>query len=154
MPATVITLIDCTARFALGATEPPDWSAATGVEDFTCQVTAAEVVPTANVQDVPATMCQGASQVPAASSFALRLAGLQDVTDAAGLSMFLYDHDAAEAWVQVVGPTQVAGAAQVEVTAHVNLLAGAMLGDAGTPLTFEVSLACREKPAVAQLTAP
>lgn len=151
--ATVITLVNATAKFSVGATKPPAWT--TGTTDASCQVTGAELQPTANVQDVPATFCNGAVQVPGASSFALRLAGLQDVTEAAGLSMFLYGADAKEGWVQVVGPAVgTAGAKLVTIEAHVTFLAANILGDAGTPLTFEVTLPCRDKPAVTQSVAP
>lgn len=150
--ATVITLTDTTVKFAVGATKPPNWT--TGTTDASCQVTAAELVPTANTQDVPATMCQAAAQVAGLSSYALRLAGLQDATEATGLSMFLYNNDAKEGWVQAVGPAKGTGVKQVTIEAHVTFLAANILGDAGTPLTFEVSLPCREKPAVTQATAP
>lgn len=151
--ATVITLTNCTAKFAVGATKPPNWT--TGTSDFSCQVTGTELQPTANTTDVPATFCNGAAQVAGASSFALRLAGLQDVTETAGLSMFLYTNDAKEGWLQVVGPTVgTATSKLVTIEAHVTFLAGNILGDAGSPLTFEITIPCRDKPTVTQSVAP
>lgn len=152
MPATVITLINTKVKFSPGVTKPPDWSAAGTIKDFSCQVTAAEVQTTENDQDVPATMCQGPLTIPQLSSYGVRLAGLQDITEATGLSMFLYANDAKEGWLQVVGPDQGTGVKQFTIEANVTFRAASMAGDAGTPLTFEVTLPCRAKPTISQAT--
>jgi hypothetical protein len=153
MPAIALTIVDGTAKFALGSTPPANWT--TGNTDASCQVTGAELVPTANTVDVPATFCQGASQTAALSSWALRLAGLQDATETTGLSMFLYTNDAKEGYVQLVGPAKgTTGSKLVTVVAHVTFLAANILGDAGAPLTFEVTIPARDKPTVTQSVAP
>jgi hypothetical protein len=51
MPAIILTLTNATAKFAVGTTPPANWT--TGNTDASCQVTAAELQPTANTVDAP-----------------------------------------------------------------------------------------------------
>ena len=153
MPAIILNLTNATAKFAVGTTPPANWT--TGNTDASCQVTAAELQPTANTVDAPATFCQGAAQSAGLSSWAVRLAGLQDVTEATGISMFLYTNDAKEGYLQLVGPTVgAAGSKLITVVAHVTFLAANVLGEAGQPLTFETTIPCRDKPTLTQSVAP
>jgi hypothetical protein len=116
-------------------------------------VTTAQVNATPNLQEVPATFCQAATQVPAATSYELALSGLQDWTVADGLSMFLFDNDTKEGWVQVSMPTQDVGDAIATAECHVRYVAGSFGGPAGSPLTFDVVLPCQEKPTIVAGTA-
>lgn len=150
MPAVVLTITDADCLFALGATEPPDWT--TGGEDFRCQVTKAQLVAAPELADVPATFCQAATQVPGVTGYTLELSGLQDWTEADGLSMFLFTNDAAEGWVKVTLPTKASGAKTASVIAHVRFVAGAFGGEAGTPLTFDATFPVQGKPDVTQAT--
>ena len=153
MPAVVNTIVNGTAKFSLGATKPPNWT--TGTSDFSCQVTETELLPTANTVDVPATYCQGAASTAGLSSWELRLAGLQDLTESAGMSMFMFTNDAKVGWVQVVGPTVGTAASKLfTIEAPVTFLAANMLGAAGAPLTFEVTIPCSAKPTLTQSVAP
>lgn len=152
MPATQITITDALARFALGPTVPPDWTAGT-VEAFSCQVTTAQINATPNLVEVPATWCQGATQTAAASSFELALSGLQDWTVADGLSMFLWENDTREGWVQLSIPTSETGDPIAVAVCHVRFVAGSFGGAAGSPLTFDATFPCQEKPTITPGTA-
>jgi hypothetical protein len=151
--ATILTITDAVCLFALGDTEPADWTDV-AVEAFTCQVTTAQINATPNLNEVPATWCQPATQVPAATSYALDLAGLQDWTVAAGLSMFLLANDAKPGWVQLSMPTQDPGDPIATATVQVRYVAGSFGGAAGAPLTFEASFPVQGKPDVVAGTVP
>ena len=152
--ATVITITDSIVKMSVGDTEPPDWDAATGVETFSCQVATAAINATPNLADVPATFCQPATQVPAASSYEVAITALQDWTDVAGLSMFLFDNETKLGWVQLSIPTNDVGDAIAVATAQVRFVAGSFGGEAGTPLQFDVVLPVQGRPAIAQATVP
>src|SRR5580765_5955220 len=70
--------------------------------DFTCQITSGALTASPNVtqETVAATWCDPEESVPqvGATSFSLELSFLQDVDVAAGLSRFLYEHDAGLAY--------------------------------------------------------
>jgi len=142
MPATIMTITKATVKFALGATEPVDWSTE---EDFSCQVQTASVDATDNVQDVDATWCQGPTQTVAEPSFTVNLTGLQDWTQANGLSMFLFTNRTLEGWVQLIMPNTDVAPTAVAVC-HVRFTPGSFGGAAGTPLTFTAALPCQGTP--------
>jgi hypothetical protein len=104
------------------------------------------VTPTANNVDVPATFCVGASQTASPSSFSLDLTLLQDWGAVDSASQYLFDHDAEVVDFTLEG-ISVTGAT-VTVTGQVTVVAGALGGEAGTPLTADVSLPILGKPTI------
>ena len=146
MPKMVVQITDATVLFSLGEAKPADWT--TPDVDASCQVTSAAVVANPVTATAPATFCEGETDVVGKSKWQIDLAGLQDVTDPDGLSMFLFENETAAAWVQIKGPNDEAGAPNVTIEAPVRLQAGNLLGDAGTPLEFTASMPCQAKPTV------
>jgi hypothetical protein len=136
MPRQVITVTAATLTLGPTATST----------DFSCQVNVGTITPTANNVDVPATFCAGASQTAAPSSFALDLTILQDWGAVKSVSQYLFDHDAEVVDFELEG-IGVTGST-VTVTGQVTVVAGALGGEAGTPLTADVSLPILGKPTV------
>ena len=151
MTATVLTITDADVLFHAGETAPTDWLTA---DNFQCQVVTARVNATANLAEVAATFCQGATQTPGLSSFEVELSGLQDWTVADGLSMFLFDNDGLPGWMKITLPNKEPGSAQASIVCKVGFVAGSFGGEAGTALTFEAGpFPVQGKPAVTQGTA-
>lgn len=138
MPQTVLAIVDATLTLKIGAAT---------ASDFSCQVISAALTATSNPQQVPATFCTPAKEVPAPSSWALDVTYLQDWTDPAGLSMYLYENDAAAADFTLT----LSGATEPSAAGTVYLVAGGYGGDAGVPLQATVTLPCADKPVI---TAP
>lgn len=155
MPKIALTITDATCQFALGETEPPDWDAVSGITDASCQVSSAAVVATPVTAQAAATFCEGATDLVGKSKWAIQVEGLQDVTTAAGVSMFLFTNDASAGWVHLVGVNTEAGATLVDIVAPVTFAAGNLLGPAGAdPLTFSATLPCKAKPTVTHSAVP
>jgi len=112
--------------------------------DYSCQVSSAAINGTPNLNDVPATFCAPAAQVPAATSWELVLTFLQDWTDPDGLSFFLFDNDTAEADFSV----SLVDALAPVATGTCRLVAGPYGGDAGVPAVGTVNLPCQDKPTI------
>jgi hypothetical protein len=108
--------------------------------DFSCQVTKAEINSSSNTTTtaVPATFCQPASEatVPVASSFTLDLDFLQDWTEAAGLSAYLFKNDA----TRQAFALYLKGNENPVATGEIIAQAGAFGGTPGEALTASVTL--------------
>jgi hypothetical protein len=145
MPATVIVVQDATVQFG---------DVASGV-NYACQVTSAAIQANPNLLTVPATGCQGETQVPAATGFDLVLTWLQDWGQAApaSLSQYLFDNDTLE--VEFLVSLDTDEVTMPVASGTVRLVAGAYGGDFGTPLTATATLPVQGKPTIgpAALTA-
>ncbi len=115
---------------------------------FTCQITSGALTASPNVsQDtIPATWCDPEENVPkvAATSYSLEIAYLQDPDLVAGLSRFLYEHDAALGYFFM----GMDGSNPPKAIGQVRFTSGAIGGEARTPLTATATLPCEGKPAV------
>lgn len=117
---------------------------ATAVE-FQCQVTSAAVTVTPNLITVPATGCEGQTQQPAASTYALALSFLQDWGQTDSLSQYLWDNDTMQADFSVA----LASDPLVPVASGtVRVVAGQYGGDFANPLNATVTLPCQAKPTI------
>jgi hypothetical protein len=116
--------------------------------DFTCQITSGALTASPNVgsETVPATWCEPEKTIPQVgeTSYALDLSYLQDPQIVAGLSRFLFENDAKEAFffmgLDSNDPPKAIG--------KVRLVSGAIGGPGRTTLTATVSLPVDGKPAV------
>jgi hypothetical protein len=139
MSAVILQIDKAEVRFgdAPVAGSPLDPSTLT---DFSCQVTKAEITSQSNTTttSVPATFCQPASEVsvPVASTFQLNLDFLQDWTQAAGLSAFLFKHDAERKAFALY----LEGNVNPVATGEIIVQAGGFGGTPGQPLTSTVTL--------------
>jgi hypothetical protein len=109
-------------------------------------VTTAGITASPNLVTIPATGCEGQTQQPAASSYALALAWLQDWGQAESLSQFLWDNDTEETQFSIAldsDPTFPVASGTVRV------VAGSYGGDFAQPLTSSVTLPCQGKPTIA-----
>lgn len=151
MPATIMKIEQ--GHFGLTLVEPvvTDVCTATLVAfppGFSCQITdgALNASPNVTTETVPATWCQPEQTVPQVgeTSYTLDLTFLQDPQIAAGLSRFLFENDASEAWFFVGldedNPPKAIG--------KVRLVAGTFGGPARTTLTATVSLPVVGKPSI------
>jgi hypothetical protein len=120
----------------------------TGTTTYECQVTSAAINATPNLQQVPATFCAPASQVPAATGYELAVTWLQDWTaPGGGLSMYAFDNDTLTKWFSLsLSPTDPPLA-----KGQLRMVAGSYGGDAGTPLTATQTWPLVNKP---DITAP
>jgi len=150
MSKVVLQITDATVKFNLGPVDTPpiagDWT--TPDVDASCQVTTAAVVANPVTQTAPATFCEGETDIVGKSKWQVDLAGLQDITESTGISMWLFEHETEAAWVQIIGPTNETGDKIITIVAPVRIQAGNLLGPAGTPLDFSVSLPAQAKPTV------
>lgn len=143
---TVITITDAVLMLGdtLADVTPPS---GTG-EDFSCQVSSGAINATPNLNDVPATFCAPASQAPAATGFELALTWLQDWTaPGGGLSMYAFANDTETKYFSL----SLTDATEPIATGQVRIVAGSFGGDAGTPLTTDVTWPIVGKPTI---TAP
>jgi hypothetical protein len=113
--------------------------------NYECQVTQAAVTSTPNLITVPATGCQGSSQMPAASTYALQLTYLQDWGETGSLAQFLWDGEGTESTFSV---TLSSAPLYPVATGVVRLVAGQYGGDFSQPLTATVTLPCQDKPTI------
>lgn len=117
---------------------------ATG-EAFECQVTSAAINATPNLQQVAATFCAPASQVPAATGYELALTWLQDWTaPGGGLSNYAFVNDT----LLKAFSLTLTGAVEPIAKGSVRVVAGAYGGDAGTPLTTSTTWPMPSKPTI------
>lgn len=152
MPKKVLQITDATVRLAEGETKPADWE--TIQPSFTCQVTAASIEATPVTVTVPATFCEGETEIVGRSRWTLNLEGLQDWTDAAGLSMFLFENETKPGWAQVVMPTGDPGDPIATAEVPIRFVAGSFAGPANDPLAFSVAMPCQAKPTITAGTVP
>jgi hypothetical protein len=116
----------------------------TGV-GYECQVSSAAINATPNLQQVPATFCAPASQIPAATGFELALTWLQDWTSpGGGLSGYAYTNDTLTKFFSLTLNDQTEPIA----TGSVRVVAGAYGGDAGVPLTSQTVWPLVNKPTI------
>jgi hypothetical protein len=112
---------------------------ATGLVDYSCQVTEARVTAKANTQTAPATYCAPASDVNIPSSFTLELNGLQDwgrPDSVPSFSEYLFKNDA-----NLVGfQFYLAGGSAPGASGIVSIAAGDFGGKAGEVLVLTGSL--------------
>jgi hypothetical protein len=143
MPRTVLTLNNPLITFA------DTQAALDAAPEFQCQVTQAALIPTANYNTIPSTGCEGASQSPGLTSFALGIAWLQDWTQpGGGLSGYAYDNDTKLKWFRYqLSKTDatVKAEGQVYVTAGSY---GGVFGDGSPAANDVVSWPCESKPAI------
>ena len=106
---------------------------------FCAQTTEAQLVPTANTTDVPATLCSPAATKSVLSTWALTFNSLQDWgrTDTEeSLSEWLYEHDGGEA----IAVLYLEDGATVKAVARVSVVAGQYGGPGGETLLSTTSL--------------
>lgn len=139
---TVIVITQGTLKLA------DDQAGLTTGEAFECQTTSAAINATPNLQQVPATFCAPASQIPAATGYELAITWLQDWTaPGGGLSFYAYENDTQLKWFSLT----LDGATAPIATGTVRIVAGSYGGDAGTPLVTSVTWPLPNKPTI---TAP
>ena len=113
---------------------------------YECQVTSAAVTSTPNLITVPATGCEGSSQIPATSTYAVALTFLQDWGQIESLSQYLWDNEGMEADFSIA----LASDPLVPVaTGVIRVVAGSYGGDFAAPLSASVTLPCQGKPVIA-----
>lgn len=136
---TVIVITDGTLLLA-----DDEAGLATGV-GYECAVTSAAINATPNLQQVPATFCAPASQVPAATGYELAVTWLQDWTaPGGGLSMYAFTNDTLTKFFSLT----LNGAAEPIATGSVRIVAGAFGGDAGVPLSTSTVWPLVNKPEI------
>lgn len=138
MTTTVIEVDKAEVRFGDCPTSGPlDPDTLT---DFSCQVTRAEISASGQTSTTaaPRPFCGAIADTVSTrpSSFTLNLDALQDWTDAAGLSAFLFKYDATKKCFAVY----LAGAEHPSATGRVVVVAGAFGGIAETALTSSLTM--------------
>jgi hypothetical protein len=140
----------------------PDWQAPGGDtaltsvladfvdgDTFTCQITSGRIASAGNInrRDRAATFCSpaGSTVSPGQSTHTLDVAWFQDPHIRDGLSSFLWEHDAEEAYFLLGGD---AGTTPPRAVGRVYIQAGAFLGEAAADLTDSLSLPIVRKPDV------
>lgn len=143
MPRTAIPLTN--PVFKVADTE----AGLTAGDAYECQITSAVITSTANFQTIPATGCEGASQSPGLSSWALDLTWLQDWSvPGGGLSEYAFTNDTLPAWFSLsldsIGAPTLVATGQAYVTAGAY---GGTFGDGSAP-TATATWPCLAKPAI------
>ena len=134
------------SKYALLVTDAVITFGTAGTDTYECQVTSAAVTSTPNLITVPATGCEGSSQMPAPSTYAVALTFLQDWGQPGSLSQLLWDGEGTETEFSIA----LASAPTIPVaTGTVRLVAGQYGGDFSQPLTATVTLPCGAKPDIA-----
>jgi hypothetical protein len=99
---------------------------------FQCQVTSAVISVTPKFATIASTGCEGESQSPGASAFALDLAWLQDWNYAGGLTEYSWENAAGEGgdpkWVELI---PAAGDVAVNVRGECYIVEGTLGGTFG-----------------------
>ena len=142
-PRTVMNVKNAVVKFA--DTE----AGLSSATEFQCVTTSAAITTTPNLETVPATGCAPESQAPAASSYALVIAWLQDwKAPGGGLSNYMWQHDTEKKFFSIeVIDASIEDPDQVVATGEAYLVAGPFLGDFGTTLVATgVTLPCDGKP--------
>lgn len=140
MSRTVIQLNGATLKLA-----DTSVALATAQDVYSCQVTSAAINANSNSQTVPATFCEGESDMPAPTGFELALSWLQDWTDSAGgLSGYAFENDTLPKWFEL----SLDGGATVVASGQAYVVAGAFGGDAGTPLVTDAVWPLLAKPTI------
>lgn len=112
---------------------------------YECQVTTAQITSTPNLVTIPATGCEGQTQLPASSSFALTLGWLQDWGQTDSLSQFLWDNDTEEVQFSIALDTDPLFPV---ATGTVRVVAGSYGGDFAQPQASTATLPCQGKPVI------
>lgn len=115
---------------------------------FECQVTSVALTPAPQTDTLAATLCQAESDTAKPSKWTLELEILQDWTDPAGVSFFLYDNDAEEQEFSVSYSNDTPPVA----TGRCTVVAGQFLGAASGPLAGTASMPCIGKPVISKPT--
>jgi len=140
-PRTVMNVKDAVVKFA-----DTEAGLSTATE-FQCVTTSAAITTSPNLETIPATGCAPETQAPAASSYSLVLAWLQDWSaPGGGLSGYAWTHDTEKKWFSIA-PNNPAGA--VVATGEAYVVAGPFLGDFGTTLVATgITFPCDSKPEI------
>lgn len=134
MPKYALLVTDALVEFGPPAT----------AKAFECQVTSAAITSTPNLITVPATGCEGPTEIPQKSSFALALSALQDWGQTDSLSQYLWDNDTLESEFSIA----LAGAPFPVATGTVRVVAGQYGGDFAAAQNFTVTMPCQGKPVI------
>jgi len=110
---------------------------------YECQVTSAAITVTPNLVTIPATGCEGQTQQPAASTYALALTWLQDWGQTDSLSQYLWDNAGQEVEFEIA-LDQTTGFPVA--SGLVRAVEGQYGGDFANPLSATVTLPCSDKP--------
>jgi hypothetical protein len=141
-PRTVMNVKDAIVKFA-------DTEAGLDTAtEFQCVTTSAAITSSPNLETIPATGCAPETQQPAASSFSLVLAWLQDWSaPGGGLSGYAWTHDTEKKWFSIAPNNPEA---DVVATGEAYVVSGPFLGDFGTTLVATgVTWPCDSKPDIA-----
>jgi hypothetical protein len=125
-----------------------DAAGLTTAPEFQCQVTSVALTPAAQTEALAATLCRAESDLAKPSKWTLDLEILQDWTDPAGVSFYLYDADGLTKFFSVSYSGTVAPIA----TGECSIVSAAFLGAASGPLAGTASLPCIGKPAITKPT--
>jgi hypothetical protein len=141
MPAPTIMTITTEGSLVLA----DDEAGLAAGNTFSCQVTSAAITAVPNLQTTPATFCNPETETPAATGWQLVVSWLQDWTaPEGGLSGYAFDNDTAEKWFELKPSSD----AEPTAVGIVRLVAGAFLGDAGTPLVASATWPLAAKPTI------
>ena len=145
MPRTIDQIKSPTGVLKLGLT------ALAVDQDVSCQFTRARLVTTTNTEDVPETGCAPATQIIKASSYALELNFLQDVSDPDGIIRWSWENDTNEAFFEF-SPFGT-GPGTVLIKGKTRVAALPIGGDVGPVLTTDtVTWPVTEKPEITDAT--
>lgn len=150
MAKTVLRIVNGIVKLNVGATEPANWSSVTTA--FQAQIVSGAFTVTDLSATADMTFSEPETDTVMPGKWALEIDGLQDWTEATGLSVFLYTNEAAAGWAWVQLPATGTGTKVSIAKAPIQFRAGAFGGKAGDPLAFTVSLPCQAKPTITQST--
>lgn len=139
-------------KFGLSLTDPGTTDPCTATlaqyTDFGCQITdgALNASPNTTTETVPATWCAPEETITnvGATSFSVDLGYLQDPDVVDGLSRFMFEHDAEQAWFYI----GMDGDDPPKAIGKLTLSSGTIGGPGRTTLTASVSLPVDGKPGV------
>lgn len=112
---------------------------------YECQVTTAQITSAPNLVTIPATGCEGQTQLPAASTYSLTLGWLQDWGQTDSLSQFLWDNETEEIEFSIALDTDPLFPV---ATGTVRAVAGSYGGDFAQPMAATATLPCQGKPTI------
>ena len=117
--------------FTEGTLELSSSDAVPIVVEVSCQTTTVRLVATSSVETTPGVLCDPSEvDVPLPSKYTVEITYNQDNEQAAGISQFLWEHDAEQGTFTITnGPTDPS------VSGECYFVAGDFGGDAGKPMT-------------------
>jgi len=120
-------------------------------QEYRCQLTQAELVPTAGTGggNELQTFCDTFTEPTGLASWALTISGFQDWSDATGLSYWLFEHEGEVAEFTLTPMAGPISATSPAFTGEVNLAPTNVGGTAGQYATFSgITLPCVQKPTI------